>query len=154
MTDKKYIAVNKNGLQYHITVALLLFRDDKMLIIEKSDPAYGNKYSVIAGHLEHGEDPKNAIKREAFEEIFLDVNEKDFILLNKFEGLQDTCRYGVHIHDWHIFTIDKEIDIETLIFDKSEISSLKWIEMADLEASKHIFTKGSNAMLRAMKYIV
>ena len=154
MTDNKFIAVNKDGLEYHITVALMLFRNDEILIIEKADPAYGNKYSVIAGHLEQGEDPIHAIKREAFEEIFLNVDYKDFILLNKFEGLQDTCRYGVHVHDWHIFTVDREIDIETLQFDKSEISSLKWMKIAELEASKHIFTKGSNAMLRAMKYIV
>lgn len=153
MADNKFLAVNKDGLHYHITVALLFFRQDEMLVIEKSDPAYGNKYSVVAGHLEYGEKPIDAIKREAFEEIFLNFDSHEFVLLHVFEGLQDTCRYGVDIHDWHIYTVNKEIDITTLKFDTSEIASVKWMKIADLETNKHKFTKGSNAMLRAMKYI-
>ena len=63
-----FFSPNKNNEKIHLTVAAMFFKDDKVLIIQKADPAYKKKYSIVAGHVEEGEDNLTAAKREIYEE--------------------------------------------------------------------------------------
>lgn len=141
--------LNNAGKKVHTTVSALFFNEKKeMLIIKKSDPAYSKKYSVVAGHVEDGETIEDALLREVFEEMNLNVSEYE--LIAEFENLNDTCRYGVSFHDWHVFKINHKIEIEKINFDKEEIESLQWMGINEIQKNKEFFTSGSKSMLSAL----
>lgn len=147
----KMLNMNENGEKYHTTVCGMFFNKNKILIIEKADPAYKRKFSVVAGHVEENEKIAVALKREVKEEMDIELTD-NFELLGEFKQLNDSCRYGVDIHDWYVFKINVELDIDKINFDKEEIVSLQWIEKSELKNYKDFFTPGSKSMLTAMGY--
>lgn len=149
----KLTRINDKGQQIHATVAAMFFDKSKehILMIEKADPAYGSKYSIIAGHVEDNETIHEAFKRELFEELSLENAE--FKLLKSFIELKDSCRYGVHVHDWHVFTVDYIPNLQNETFDKSEITSLHWIKVSELTGFSHKLTSGAYSLFKAMKLI-
>ncbi|MEQ9968152.1 NUDIX hydrolase [Pectobacterium carotovorum] len=146
-----FVGRNPNGTPFHITVAALFIHNGKILIIKKSDPAYDHKYSIVAGHLENGESPRSALLREVQEELGLALI--DFKFLRKETGVKDLCRYGLNLHDWYIFFSDKYIDVDSIEFDPSEIESLEWISLDELNNIRDKFTQGSSLILEKMGYI-
>lgn len=147
----KMLNINENGEKYHTTVCGMFFNESKVLIIEKADPAYKRKFSVVAGHVEENENIVVALKREVKEEMDIELT-NNFELLGEFKQLNDSCRYGVDVHDWYVFKINVDIDINKINFDKEEIVSLQWIEISELKNYKDFFTPGSKSMLTAMGY--
>lgn len=145
----KLILKNSAGEVLHVTVAGLFFKGEEILLIEKSDPAYNKKYSVIAGHVEENELIENALKREINEEIGLDFFEYEKI--DTFDNLKDSCRYGAHRHTWHVFKINSDIDINNQWFDKSEINTFKWVKVSDLKNIE--LTSGATSMFQALGLI-
>lgn len=146
----KFEKLNDSGDSLHVTVAALFFnKNNDMLIIQKADPAYKKKYSVVAGHLEENETIEDALLREVYEEIGVNVSEYE--LLAEFKNLNDHCRYGVFFHDWNIFKINQVIDIDKIDFDKEEIISLQWMSKEKIIENKEFFTSGSKSMLTALK---
>lgn len=140
--------LTKEKQKVHTTVAAMFFEDDKVLIIQKADPAYKKKYSVVAGHVEEGESIEDALLREVREEIGLNVS--NYSLLESFVELPDSCRYGVDVHDWHVYQINHKIEIDKIEFDKEEIVGLKWVNKKELPEMKEFFTSGSKSMLTAL----
>ncbi len=140
--------INKNNEKIHVTVAAMFFKDDKVLIIQKADPAYKKKYSIVAGHVEEGESIEDALLREVAEETGLNISE--YTLMESFKELKDSCRYGVNLHDWHVYRIEHEIDIDKIDFDKEEIIALHWVSLSDLPSMKEYFTSGSKSMFTAL----
>lgn len=132
----------------HNSFCFIFNEKKEMLIIKKSDPAYSKKYSVVDGHVEDGETIEDALLREVFEEMNLNVSEYE--LIAEFENLNDTCRYGVSFHDWHVFKINHKIEIEKINFDKEEIESLQWMDINEIQKNKEFFTSGSKSMLSAL----
>lgn len=142
--------ISKTGKKVHVTVAAMFFKDDKVLIIQKADPAYKKKYSIVAGHVEEGESIEDALLREVAEETGLNISQ--YTLMESFNELNDSCRYGVDLHDWHVYKIEHEIDIDKIDFDKEEIIALKWIPLSELPAIKEFFTSGSKSMFTALGF--
>jgi ADP-ribose pyrophosphatase YjhB (NUDIX family) len=135
----------------HKTVALIIVRDDSVLLIEKSDPAYDSKYSIVAGHLNNNESANQAIIREVNEEIGLLITEPEFLF--KMEKINDTCRHGGVIHDWYVYYYSEYLDISTLTPDKSEIKKFKWIKLTELNSMKDNLTMGCRTLFKAMGHV-
>jgi ADP-ribose pyrophosphatase YjhB (NUDIX family) len=57
---------------------LLLIRDERILLLRRSNTEYEDgKYSVVAGHMEDGETAREAICREAREEVGIELAPED-----------------------------------------------------------------------------
>ncbi len=146
-----YIGSNEYKNQYHITVAAMFINEDKILLIKKSDSAYNKRFSIVAGHLENGESPNFAIVREVKEELGIDFCNYEY--LKKECGVEDRCRHGLALHDWYIYLSRESIDIESLKFDRTEIESLEWISLSEIESLKDNLTEGAYLIFKRLGYV-
>ncbi|WP_404468655.1 NUDIX hydrolase [Sutcliffiella horikoshii] len=129
----------------HVSVGIVFKQDDKYLLIKKKKEPYTNKLSIIAGHLEEGESPVDAIRREVKEE--LNHNLKNFsTLLENFLITDDYCRHGRSNHLWYLFY--SEEDFQAITPCKDEILEVCWMNKEQINkinnftvASKTVLTK-------------
>jgi len=66
--------------RFHLksAVHLLLMRDDEILLLRRHNTGYEDgSFSVVAGHLDGGEEVKHAMIREAREETGIEIDEAD-----------------------------------------------------------------------------
>lgn len=64
-----------------VTVQLLLEKDNKILFMKRENTGYADgKYGLPGGHVEKNEEIKEAMIREAKEEIGIDIKSNDLIL--------------------------------------------------------------------------
>lgn len=72
-------------LRFQITPAVYLFleQDDTILLLQRQNTGWqdGN-YSVVAGHLNGGETLRQAMVREAREEVGIEIEESDLALVH------------------------------------------------------------------------
>lgn len=62
----------------HIAVYLILYRRGTVLLLRRANTGYQDgKYSLIAGHVERDESLKDAVQREAREEVGITIAKKD-----------------------------------------------------------------------------
>lgn len=66
-----------------VAVHLILKEDNKILLLKRKNTGFGDgNYSVVAGHLDGNETVKQAMKREAYEEAGILVEEKDLEIVH------------------------------------------------------------------------
>jgi ADP-ribose pyrophosphatase YjhB (NUDIX family) len=146
-----FIGNNSRGEKKHLTVAALFVNQDKILLIKKSDPAYHQSYSIPAGHINNGESPNHAIKREVLEELGISIENFNFLSLVK--DVRDKCRYDVYLHDWYLFHTTIEINKNQLVLDKSEINDIFWVKISDLHLYEAKMTFGCKYIFQQLGYI-
>lgn len=91
--------IHEDGRLKHVSVGAIIEREGKFLIAERRVFEFG--YGNIAGHVEYGETPEEAIKREIFEETGMIAKEVDLFLHEDIDG--DKCRRGADIHEYYYF---------------------------------------------------
>ncbi|MDO0821300.1 NUDIX hydrolase [Desulfosporosinus nitroreducens] len=133
---------------FHISVGMLFVKDDKMLMIKKKKSPYLNKISIVAGHLENGETPFNAIKREVKEELNITVDKYKLIKEN-FYIPGDICRYDASNHLWFVFVCEDNIDENTLKPDSTEIEEILWVDLKSL-SDLNTLTFATEKILRTL----
>jgi 8-oxo-dGTP pyrophosphatase MutT (NUDIX family) len=117
--------------RFHLksAVHLFLMRGDEILLLRRHHTGYedGN-YSVIAGHLEGGEQVKHAMKREAREEAGIEIDEADLEIA----------------HVMHRKSNDERIDFflratrwrgEPVDLEPHKCDELRWCRVDDLPAN-------------------
>ncbi len=86
-----------------VAVHLLLVKDDKILLLRRYNTGYedGN-YSVIAGHIEGGEDLKTAMIREAREEAGIEVSRSGLEVVGviHFKGDAEYIHFFLGASEW------------------------------------------------------
>lgn len=112
------------GPDEHIAVAIIYIENSKgEFLIQKTSPEKGGIYSATGGHIEHGETPHEAIVREVKEEIGLDISNEDVISLGSI------C---VDFPVRFIFYLKKDINIDDLVLDKTEVESMHYLTKENL----------------------
>lgn len=108
----------------HVTVAALIKRNDRYLMVEEGDPA-NPVFNQPAGHIEAGETPVNACIREVLEETGWEASPQHLIgiyLLNLDEKQKTYYRFGFKAETSKKIT--EELD--------SDIIACHWMTLSDI----------------------
>lgn len=122
------LSKSSNGKPMHFSVGALIEKDGKYLLIERAKPPLG--FALVAGHVDEGEEPEVALKREVKEESGYDL--ENFELITEGE-LDDTCRRGISVHYWYLYKCEVSGEI---VHNDEETLSIGWYtkeETQDLE---------------------
>lgn len=102
----------------HIGIAQIFIENDNGdFLIEESAKTTGFKYLPVSGHITSGETPKEAIIREAKEEIGLDISNED---------VKDVGSFIIDRPVRFIFYLKKDIDLTTLKLQPEEVESVSY----------------------------
>ncbi len=116
---------------WHSSVGIILVnKQGELLIIERKKFPPG--FSIPAGHVNNGESPLEAVKRETLEEVGVEIRDPKSVLSTTIRG--DSCRRGSDDHQWELFVSVCSADI-SLKADPDEIQALRWMSLEDFLAS-------------------
>ena len=110
----------------NITVGLLLIKDSKVLLMRRCNTGYmDGKYAFVAGHVEEGENLKQAIIREALEEVGITIKEED---------LQYVCmvRRGDNNNYINFFLKTDKYEGKPEIIEKDKCDDLIWCDINNI----------------------
>lgn len=93
--------LTSDGRLKHASVAAIIERNGKYLLSKRRAFEFG--YANISGHIEYGESPEEAIKREVFEETGMIVRDLKNVFNEEVDG--DKCRAGADIHDYICYKV-------------------------------------------------
>jgi len=132
--------ITENGESMRYSVGAVIKRNEKYLLIDRKKPPLG--FASLAGHVDKGEDPLTAIKREVREESSLEVTTCKQLFEEEIPS--EGCSCGVRLHHWVVFECDVTGEPKQ---DIKEAKSMEWytvdqIKQLHLEpAWKHWFKK-------------
>jgi len=116
----------KYGQIKHYSVGIIIEKDNKILMIDRVNFPYG--WACPAGHIDEDETPKEAVLREAKEEIGLKVKNLKFI--SEEPDLVNECSEGIKYH--HFFGFMGKIT-GRIIVAKEEAKDWRWVEKENLK---------------------
>ena len=137
---KSKIGTSSTEEHMHYSVGAIIKKDDTYLLIDRVKPPLG--FAAIAGHIDKGETPTQALQREVQEESGLTVTNRK--LLFEEELNWNTCHRSVETHYWYVFECETSGGIEK---NENEAKNINWctkeqIQQLQLEPVwKHWFTK-------------
>lgn len=132
---------HKNGW-FHATVHVWLFTSDKKILLQKralTKKVFPGLWDIsVAGHIGAGEEILTSAKREVFEEIGLQLDEKDLIKIGtrihqvKHEnGIQDNEHH-------HVFIAELKVPVSTLKIQIEEVAAIKLFDLSILKDTKNL----------------
>lgn len=121
--------IAKNGKVLHYSVGALIYKKGKYLLIDRTIEPFG--FASVAGHIDEGESPVEALVREVEEEINLKVENKK--LLDEEELDWNWCSKGVEVHHWYIFECEVAGKVKR---SKRETKSAGWYTRDEIKELK------------------
>jgi mutator protein MutT len=128
VTGKTIIRGDKTailGENEHIAIAVIFIESsDGKFLIQKTSKEKGGEFSSTGGHVNSGETPLEAIKREVKEELGIDIDD---------ENIEE---YGFLSFDMplrYLFYINKDINIEDIKIQKEEVDYVKYMSIEEIE---------------------
>jgi len=109
-----------------VGVAVVIFRDNQILLGERIGAHGANTWATPGGHLEVGESIEDCAKREAFEETGL--------ILNSFEklGFTNDIFEAENKHYVTLFVIAHDINGEVEVKEPTKCKQWKWFDLQHL----------------------
>jgi 8-oxo-dGTP pyrophosphatase MutT (NUDIX family) len=111
---------------WHESIGVFLFNTNKQMLLFKR-VIYPFVFTIPAGHLEVGEDPMEAGKREVEEETGIKLESIRLVTEEDFAG--DECKWGADHHRWHLY--DAIVPNDTEFSINSEGHQGAWFDIAD-----------------------
>lgn len=129
-----------DGTTMHFSVGAIIKRDDKYLLINRAVPPLG--FAGIAGHVDEGEEPLEALRRELKEEGSLILEEATLL----FEEVckNNSCSKGITIHHWYLYDCKVSGTIKRNLSETKSIGSYSKEEIKKLALEpvwKHWFKR-------------
>ena len=116
----------KDGKKTHFSVGAIIERDGKVLMMDRRQIPLG--FACPAGHIDVGQTPEMALKREVKEETGLDVKKHALLIEDDYEG--SGCTRGVKMHHWYVYKVDVSGD---LVKDRREAKSMEWYSWEEVQ---------------------
>jgi 8-oxo-dGTP pyrophosphatase MutT (NUDIX family) len=113
-------------VKFPVTIHLLFFRDDQVLLLRRFQTGYmDGYYSIPAGHLDGDETVRKAGVREAREEIGVQIDPDDMLFAGVFHRRSDDERvdFFFHVQKW---------DGEPVNSEPTKSDDLRWVGMDNL----------------------
>lgn len=109
-----------------IMISMAIIKNDKnQYLIQKTSKEKGSFYALTGGHVLHNETDIEAIIREVKEELGMDVLENEI----KKIAFDNHPNGPVLVS---LFLINKNIDINSLIFQKEEVECANWLSKEEV----------------------
>jgi isopentenyl-diphosphate delta-isomerase len=132
---------HKNGW-FHATVHIWLFTSDEKILLQKralTKKVFPGIWDIsVAGHIGAGEEIIAGAKREIFEEIGLELEEKDLIKIGTRihqviheNGIQDNEHH-------HVFITELKVSVSDLIMQEEEVAGLELWDLKVLKETKNL----------------
>ncbi len=132
---------HKNGW-FHATVHIWLFTSDEKILLQKralTKKVFPGLWDIsVAGHVGAGEDILTSAKREVFEEIGLQLDEKDLIKIgprihqvSHANGIQDNEHH-------HVFIAELKVPLSKLTIQVEEVDDIKLYDLSILKSTKNL----------------
>jgi len=134
----------------HTSVGVLVFRDDKLLLIDRKRPPFG--FAAPAGHVDDHGNP-NDTEEERYEKAAVaELKEETGLIATSLtlvaEGRKDTpCRRGGAWHYWRIYRAETTGDLQ---LSDEETHGHLWCskeQIKELLAGKPVRIEGKEAYL-------
>ncbi len=119
----------RDGKLMHFSAGVLIEQDGKYLLIDRTTPPFG--FAGVAGHIDEGEDERQAAMREVKEETGLEAS--DTRLLFKEELDWNWCNKGVDSHYWYLFECSVSGEIKR---SEREAKSVGWYSKDEIKTLK------------------
>ena len=114
---------------FPVTVHLLFFRENQILLIRRFNTGFADgQYSVPAGHLDGRETVIDAARREAQEEVAVQIDPQDIqysSVMHRMEG-DERVDFFVHVIKW---------DGEPVNAEPDKCDDIRWVHVDDLPAN-------------------
>ena len=120
--------ISKDGRVMHYAVGAIIEQEGKYLLIDRVKPPFG--LACIAGHMEQGETPEEAVRREVYEESGGGLEILSSKLLLEQEVAWNTCSKGVRAHYWHVYTVQVS---GTMLENPQEVKHADWYVQEQLK---------------------
>ncbi|MCL7754355.1 NUDIX domain-containing protein [Polaribacter sp. Z022] len=132
---------HKNGW-FHATVHVWLFTADEKILLQKramTKKVFPGLWDIsVAGHIGAGEAILESAKREVFEEIGLQLEEKDLIKIGTRihqvshpNGIQDNEHH-------HVYIAELKVSLDELSIQKEEVDDIKLFDLSTLKNTKNL----------------
>tara|TARA_B110001454_G_scaffold215911_1_gene238192 strand:- start:1137 stop:1679 length:543 start_codon:yes stop_codon:yes gene_type:complete len=132
---------HKNGW-FHATVHIWLFTADKKILLQKramTKKVFPGLWDIsVAGHVGAGETILTSAKREIFEEIGLELKEKDLIKIGT-RVHQIAHKNGIKDNEYHhVFIAELKIPLSKLTIQKEEVDDIQLFDLSILKNTKNL----------------
>ena len=125
-------------------VAAVIFREGKVLCVQRDEHEkeyISSKWEFPGGKVEHGEDGIQALKREIFEELHIEIQNIEFLMT--VEHTYPDFHLVMHAYTCEIFSgepvLTEHVDLKWL--SVNELDQLDWAA-ADIPIVKYLQARG------------
>lgn len=112
---------------YHLGVDIWIMNSKKEFLIQKRSllkKSYPGIWAMTGGSALSGETSLEAIKRETFEELGIQINEENLKLVNKIKGKHTLI---------DVYLLKQDIPINEINIQNEEVSDVKWASYEEIE---------------------
>lgn len=111
--------------RYFNVVVCYIQNSKGKFLIQKTSKEKGGKYSSTGGHVKAGQTFVETMICELKEEIGVEVKEEELKYITKYIKNNEVV--------FHLYYIEKEIDIEECTLQKEEVESISWMTAEKIE---------------------
>jgi len=128
MTQPKK-GISSTGKEMHYSVGALIEQKGKVLLIDRVHIPLG--FAGPAGHVDEGETPEQALKREVKEETGLEVTTMKQLFEEEINW--NACGHGGEAHYWYVYACEVEGKVKR---NKEEIKAIGWYTSEEIRKLK------------------